>query len=71
MTAKRPSRATLARLRLQTYHLIDEAVEHGVTLGYNRAHKHTNAPTRETMEEVISRSVMELLAELIDWERSG
>ena len=64
-------RATLARLRLQTYHLMSDAVERGVQLGWTRAHKHTSMPSRETMEEAMSRSITELLSELIDWEKSG
>jgi hypothetical protein len=64
-------RRTKPALRLQAYHLVSEAVENGVVLGWNRAHKHTDTPSAEAVHDAMARSVMERLAEIVDWERSG
>lgn len=44
--------------------LIERCVEDGIARGINRAHKHTDAPTREDLEEAIMRAV---LLEIDEW----
>jgi hypothetical protein len=46
------------------YRLIEQCVETGIELGLNRAHKHTDSPTREQLSEQIYRAVM---IEVCEW----
>lgn len=55
-------------IRLKVYDLFEQAVESGVAYGYNRAHKHTERPSEETIKNEIIRSVMSSLDELIVWD---
>ena len=60
-----------AKLRLKAYSIVSEAVENGVRLGLSRSRKHTDTPSQEHVEESVARSVIELMSEVVDWERSG
>mgnify|MGYP001616642053 FL=1 len=59
------------RLRLNAYALVSDAVERGIELGWNRAYKHTDDPQKDVFVEAMTRSVMELIDEVVGWERSG
>lgn len=59
---------TAAAVRFKTYNLYERAVEEGVSYGLNRAHKHTDAPTREQLETEIIRAVMGSLDEILVWD---
>ena len=52
-------------IRVNTYDVIVRAVEGGVTYGMNRAHKHTDNPTRETTTEAITNAVISELCEVL------
>ena len=65
------TKRTRTALRLNAYTLVSEAVERGVELGWNRAFKHTDDPQKDTFVEAVRRSVMELINEVVNWERSG
>lgn len=67
--AKRSRRAKLnlrAELRFNAYEILSRAVETGLELGWNRAHKHTESPDGELIRErqfdAIMCEVSELLA---------
>lgn len=49
-------------------YLIDRAVEEGISLGWNRAHKHTSTPSPETIKTDIYDAVSNSLSTIIDWE---
>ena len=51
---------------VDVYRVIEEAVDAGVAYGWNRAHKHDERPTPETIQDAISRAVM---GELCEWLR--
>ena len=51
-------------MKAKTYQLIQECVEHGVQLGFNRAHKHTDCPSDEKLQNKIIDSVM---LEICEW----
>lgn len=58
----------MAKLKLKTYSIIEDAVERGVSYGLNRAHKHTDTPIQETLAQEIERAVMFEIEEVIDFE---
>ena len=52
--------------KVKIYPVLAEAVETGVAYGLNRAYKHTDTPTRETMAEVITTAVLHELCERLE-----
>lgn len=60
-TPKRP-------LRFASYSIVSHAVEQGISLGYRRAHKHTDTPSEDLILESVLREVMGCLDEVIQWE---
>lgn len=46
-------------VRHHTYDLLTRAVEEGLNYGWNRAHKHDDAPGVETIKEYIYCSIMD------------
>lgn len=57
-----------ATIRIRSvYGLVEQAVEGAILGGYRRAHKHTDTPDAETIQEEIRRSVMNELCELLDF----
>lgn len=53
---------------VKTYGLMSDAIERGVSWGLARAHKHTEAPTRQIVEECIHDAIMLELAEVFDFD---
>jgi hypothetical protein len=51
-------------MKAKTYQLIQECVENGVQLGFNRAHKHTDTPSDDELQNKIIDSVM---LEICEW----
>lgn len=57
-----------AKIKLRAYDLIARAVEEGVEYGWRRAHKHTDTPTADHVQEQVYMAVMNAIAEIIDFE---
>ena len=53
------------RIDVNSYVIVDRAVEEGVAIGYMRAHKHVEHPDAETLKENIHREVMNSLCEVL------
>ena len=51
-------------MKANTYKIIQEAVENGVALGYNRAYKHSDTPSEEAIKFEIYEAVMN---EICEW----
>lgn len=51
-------------MRANAYKLIERCVEDGVTLGYNRAHKHDDNPSQAHIEDQIIQAIM---TEICEW----
>lgn len=51
-------------MRAREYCLAERCVQDGIMLGWDRAHKHTDSPTKEAILENISQAVM---LELTEW----
>lgn len=50
-------------MKVSTYRVLTDAVERGVTIGWNRAHKHQDKPDRNTIEEYIAQEVLNSICE--------
>lgn len=55
------------KLPLNTYSLLTDAVDRGVTYGWNRAHKYADKPKEEYIREKIADEVMSALSEVVLW----
>lgn len=64
MAAKLP---VAASVRLRAYELVAAAVERACAYGVQRAYKHTDAPSRETIAEECERAVMSALCDVLDF----
>lgn len=58
-------------MKLKTYTVVSIAVENGITMGFNRAHKHMETPTStdicEAVLEAVLTAVMGELCDIIDF----
>jgi hypothetical protein len=50
------------------YFIICRAIEDGLKLGWNRAHKHVDNPESETILEHQNNAIFELLSEIVIWD---
>jgi hypothetical protein len=57
---------TRRRVTLKTYSIIADTVAQGVAIGVNRAYKHTDDPSRESLMESVEREVLNALCDVID-----
>lgn len=51
-------------MKANEYMVLDMAIEHGVEIGFNRAHKHTEHPTPDQIKKAIYNAV---LNEVCEW----
>jgi len=66
----RPTRklqVTAGALRVRAYPVLAECVERGVAYGYQRAHKHTDAPTADDVREQIERAVLNEICDAFEF----
>jgi len=52
-------------IRVNTYEVIAQAVENGISYGYKRAFKHTEKPDEDSIKEAIYQAVMNDLSEIL------
>jgi hypothetical protein len=45
-------------MKVNTYKVLEECVERGITYGWRRAHKHTPEPDEQTIHGEIHRAIM-------------
>ena len=55
-------------IRVNAYTVVERAVEEGVELGCNRAHKYADKPTRESLADAIELAVMNELCEVLRFD---
>lgn len=55
-------------MKPKEYAVLQYAVELGVSLGWNRAHKHVDEPTADQIKEAIERAVTNEITEWFDFE---
>jgi len=63
--------AKMVKLKMNTYMIIDDAIEAGIRFGYSRAFKHTDKPHEETIVQSIHDSIMNNLCEVVDFDNDG
>jgi len=56
------------RLKVKTYSIVSSAVERGLQLGYQRAHKHTDHPDQSSLLYHIQDEIMNALCEDVDFD---
>lgn len=56
------------RSKVDAYKVVDRAISEGVTWGWNRAHKHSDQPSEETIKQQIHYHVMLTLSEVVNWD---
>ena len=56
---RQPRRAVTGGMRVDAYAVLCRAVEEGVAYGWQRAHKHVEAPGRDAVLEQIERAVLD------------
>lgn len=54
-----------SHVKINTYTVIERAVEDGVGYGVMRAYKHTDKPTEEHLKTEIENAVMNALSEVL------
>jgi len=57
----------MTTIQLNTYRVIDDAVERGVEIGWRRAHKHDDTPTPDVVRAAIADAIMLELSEVVLW----
>lgn len=55
-------------IRLDAYNIISNAIENGIELGWNRAHKHVEAPSKDHLLDEIHRNIMNNLCDIIKFD---
>lgn len=58
-------------LRFDAYGIVSDAVDLGIRFGYQRAHKHVEKPGEDHIMHEIHNEVMNALADVVNWEKSG
>jgi hypothetical protein len=55
-------------MKLRAYPVLRRAVEDGVAYGWRRAHKHSDAPGAETIDEQIVTAVLNEICQYFDFD---
>lgn len=55
-------------MKANTYKVLARAVEEGVLVGWNRAHKHTDNPTDDQIKFQLIESVLNEICEWMDFD---
>ena len=54
-------------IKLNSYAIISEAVERGISAGYRHSYKHIDTPDEDMVKEHIYQDIMNELSEIIVW----
>jgi hypothetical protein len=55
------------RVRVDAYGVVCEAVENGIGWGWQRAHKHSEAPSEQALKDAIYQAVINELCEALEF----
>jgi|APGre2960657373_1045057.scaffolds.fasta_scaffold71517_1 hypothetical protein len=55
-------------VRLDSYKIINDTIEIGISRGWNRAHKHTETPSQQHILNEIHTAVMNELCEILKFD---
>jgi hypothetical protein len=56
-------------MKVKMYPLIERIVEEGIEAGWNRAHKHTDAPIEETIKSCIEEYILHGFGEVFEFQQ--
>lgn len=56
-------------MQAKSYTILSRAVEQGIKLGLFRAHKYTDKPSQETLEDNLYREVMNAISEVFNFPK--
>jgi hypothetical protein len=56
-------------MKPDTYRLLERCVEDGLSRGYHRAHKHTDAPSQEQLTDAMLQAIMHEVCEWFVFDR--
>lgn len=65
MKQRRPVRGGL---RVRAYDVLRRAIEEGAAYGWRRAHKHTDSPDEETIQEQMVTGILNEVCELFEFD---
>lgn len=65
---KQPVKVHPSSLKVRTYAVMERAVEEGIALGWNRAHKHQDDPKPEHVREKIEENVLLTISEWFEFD---
>jgi len=54
-------------VRIDAYAVISRAVEEGIEYGWNRAHKHTDKPSKDLILTEMENAIMNSLSEVLQY----
>ena len=54
--------------KVKKFKLISDCIENGVSMGWKRAHKHTDTPTEDGIKTCMEEEIMYFICEAFDFE---
>lgn len=54
-------------MKVNEYKVLTEAIERGISYGWNRAYKHTDNPTADAIKTQIEDAIMQEICEYFDF----
>ncbi len=64
-------RSVKGGMRVNAYHVLARAVEEGVGYGWRRAHKHTDKPAEDQVQDQISEAVIGAICEWFEFDETS
>ena len=58
-------------MKAREYRVLEHAIEVGVEYGWNRAHKHVDAPSPEAIQNAVCAAVMNEITEWFEFDSEG
>ena len=59
---------TASVLRVNFYSIISDAIDRGIDIGWNHAHKHTDNPGEEMLKQHIFQDIMNELCDILEFD---
>ena len=56
------------QVRINAYRVIERAIDVGINYGYNRAHKHIDNPSPDSIKDEILKAVMNEICEILKFD---
>ena len=63
-----PKSEVAGSMKVNAYVVLCRALEEGIAVGWNRAHKHTASPTEEAIKDSIENEVLNAICEFFKFD---